>query len=134
MSSAIYELFSFTTPLTGLSIIVFKMSANIRAFLNMAPYCCAHCTEKFPRLKNKNKKSLLSLSNRQAFILWMGFPGGSVVTNTPTNEGDLSLIPESGRPLEGGHGSPLQFSCLGNPMDRGAWQTIVHEIKKESNL
>ena len=68
-----------------------------------------------------------------AFILWMGFPGGSVVTIPLTNEGDLSLIPESGRPLGGGHDSPLQFSCLGNPMDRGAWETIVHEIKKESN-
>ena len=92
--------------------------------------------------KKKKKKKTNSAFPKQliciylmdgAFILWMGFPGGSVVTIPLTNEGDLSLIPESGRPLGGGHDSPLQFSCLGNPMDRGAWETIVHEIKKESN-
>ena len=51
-----------------------------------------------------------------------------VVKNPPTNTGDTrdaSLIPGSGRSLGGGNGHPLQYSCLENPMDRGAWQATV---------
>ena len=51
-----------------------------------------------------------------------GFPGGSVVKNPPANAADLGSIPGSGRSLGEGNGSPLQYSCLGNPMDRGAWR------------
>ena len=54
-----------------------------------------------------------------------GFPGGTVVKNPPANEGnprDLGLKPGLGRPLEVGHGSQLQYSCLENSTDRGAWQ------------
>ena len=47
-------------------------------------------------------------------------PGCSVVTNPPANAGDGGLIPASGRSPGGGHGSPLQYSCLESPMDRGA--------------
>ena len=47
--------------------------------------------------------------------------------------GDLGLIPGSGRSLGGGHGNPLQYSCLENPMDRGAWWAIVHKVTKESD-
>ena len=46
---------------------------------------------------------------------------------------ETSLIPESGRSSGEGNGNPLQYSCLGNPMDRGAWGAIVHGITKESN-
>ena len=49
----------------------------------------------------------------------LGFPGGSVVKNLPANAGEVSWIP-----LREGHGNPLQYSCLGNPMDRGAWWAI----------
>ena len=61
----------------------------------------------------------------------MGFPGGSVVRNPPANAGstgDSSLIPGSGRYPGEGNGNPLQYSCLRNPRDRGAWQAIVHEV------
>ena len=54
-----------------------------------------------------------------------GFPGGSVVKNPSVNAGetgDTGLIPGSGRSLGGGHGNPLQYSCLENPVDRGAWR------------
>ena len=44
----------------------------------------------------------------------------------PTNAGDAGLIPGSGRSPGGGNGNPLQYSCLGHPMDRGAWQATVH--------
>ena len=49
-----------------------------------------------------------------------GFPGGSVIKNPPANSGDMWLIPWSGRSPGEGNGNPLQYSCLGNPMDRGA--------------
>ena len=53
-----------------------------------------------------------------------GFPGGSVVKNPPANAGDagdVGLILGSGRSPGGGNGNPLQYSCLQNSMDRGAW-------------
>ena len=55
----------------------------------------------------------------------MVFPGGSVVKNPPANVGDRSLISGSGRSPGEGNGDPLQYSCLENPMDRGAWQATV---------
>ena len=52
----------------------------------------------------------------------MGFLGGPLVENPPTNAGDLGSIPGSGSSPGEGNGSPLQYSCLGNPMDRGTWR------------
>ena len=57
----------------------------------------------------------------------LGYPGGSLVKNLPRDEGSN---PGLGRSPGGGHGNPLQYSCLENPMDRGAWWTIVHGITK----
>ena len=57
-------------------------------------------------------------------------PGGSVVKNSPANAGDARLIPGLGRSPGGGNGNPLQYSCLANPMDRGAWWAIVHRVAK----
>ena len=56
---------------------------------------------------------------------------GSVVKNPSANAGDAGLIPRLGRSPGGGHGNPLQYSCMGNPMDRGAWQARVHGVAKE---
>ena len=61
------------------------------------------------------------------------FPGGSVVKNLPANAGDardLDSIPGLERSLEVGNGNPLQYSCLKNPMDRGAWWAIIHGIQR----
>ena len=58
----------------------------------------------------------------------MGFPGGSVVKNLPANIGDMGLIPGLGRSPGEGNGNPLQYSCLGNSMDRGAWWATVHGV------
>ena len=55
-----------------------------------------------------------------------GFPSGSVEKNSPANARDASLIPGSGRSLGGGNGNPLQYSCLGNFMDRETWEATVH--------
>ena len=62
-----------------------------------------------------------------------GFPGGSVVKNIPVDAGDAgdtSSIPRCGSSPGGGNGNPLQYSCLENPKDRGAWQVIVHRVTK----
>ena len=63
----------------------------------------------------------------------MGFSGGTEVKNPPAYAGDIGLIPESGRFPGEGSDNPLQYSCLGNPMDRGAWWATVHGITKESD-
>ena len=57
----------------------------------------------------------------------MGFPGDSDGKESACNAGDLGLISESGRFPRGGHGNPLQYSCLENPMNRGA---VVHGVTK----
>ena len=66
-------------------------------------------------------------------VLGEGFPQWLSVKNPPANAGDVGSIPGSGRSPGEGNGNPLQYSCLGNPMDRGAWQTTVHEVTKESD-
>ena len=56
-----------------------------------------------------------------------------MVKNLSTNAGDIGdvgSIPGLGRSRGGGHGNPLQYSCLENPMDRGAWQATVHRVAK----
>ena len=58
----------------------------------------------------------------------MLFPVGPVVKNPPTNAGDTGSIPELGRSPGEGNGNLLQYSCLGNSMDRGAWETTVRGI------
>ena len=62
------------------------------------------------------------------------FPGGSDSKESTWNSGDLSLIPGSGRSPGGGHGNPLQYSCLENPMDRGAWRAVVRGVTKSRTL
>ena len=60
-----------------------------------------------------------------------GFPGGSAMKNPPANAGDTGLIPGSGRSPGAEHGNPFQCSCLGKPMDGGAWWAAVHRVTKE---
>jgi len=60
----------------------------------------------------------------------MGFPHSSLGKESACNAGDLGLIPGSGRSPGEGNGNLLQYSCLENPMDRGAWQATVHGVAK----
>ena len=60
----------------------------------------------------------------------MGFLDGSAIKNPPANAVDKGSIPGSGRSPGEGNGNPLQCSYLGNPMDRGAWQSTVHGVAK----
>ena len=55
---------------------------------------------------------------------------GSDGKESAYNAGDLALIPGLGRSPGGGHGNPLQYSCLENPMDTGAWRATVHGVAK----
>ena len=57
-----------------------------------------------------------------------------MVKNPPANAGDSGLISGSGRSPGEGNDNPLQYSCLGNPMNRGAWRAVVHGIIKESDI
>ena len=66
--------------------------------------------------------------------IFMGFPDGAVVKNLPASARDMGLMPDPGRSPGEGNGNPLQCFCLGNPMDRGAWQAIVHGIANESDM
>ena len=63
-------------------------------------------------------------------VRWRGLPGGSEVKASACNAGDLGSIPGSGRSPGEGNGNPLQYSCLENPMDRGAWWATVHGVAK----
>ena len=73
-------------------------------------------------------------SNASRYDLFPGFPDGAVVNNPPANAGgvgDEGSIPGPGRPLGGGNGNRLQYSCLENSTDRGAWQATVYGGNKE---
>ena len=76
------------------------------------------------------------ISNRETLLIYFKAWASQmalVVKNLPADAGDergVGSIPGSGRSLAGGHGNPLQYSCLGNPMDRGAWWATVHSVTK----
>ena len=62
------------------------------------------------------------------FKIFLGFLGGSDGKESGSNAGDLGSIPGPGRSPEEGNGYPLQYSCLENSMDRGAWWATVHGV------
>ena len=80
--------------------------------------------------------SLLENSSKlivKFLIFWDSLYGIGIVVNSPVNSGnvrDVGSTPGSGRSPGGGHSSPLQFSCLGIPMDRGAWRATIHGVAK----
>ena len=71
-------------------------------------------------------KNMLPVFQWQIF----GFSGGSDSKESAHDEGESDLIPGSGRSPGEGNGNQLQYSCLENSVDRGAWWTIVHEVKE----
>ena len=73
--------------------------------------------------------------NVYRFISFLkGFPGCSVVKNLPVNAGDTGSIPGLGRSPGEEDDNPLQYSGLGNPMDRGSWRAIIHGFAKELDM
>ena len=83
------------------------------------------------KAQNHAEMSVLTYFKKNWIIVNLGFPGDSAVKNPLCQAGDAGLIPGLGRPSGEGNGNPLQYSCLGNPMDRGAWQATVQKVTKE---
>ena len=79
---------------------------------------------------NENLQCIENIHMNGFKILLLGFPGGSDGKESACNVGDLGLIPGSGRFPGEGNDNPLQYSCLENPMDRGAWWASGHGIAK----
>ena len=73
----------------------------------------------------------MEFSGNNRFRISWGFPGGSVIKNPPANGGDAGSISWSGRSPGEVNGNPLQYSCLGNPMDKGGWWAAVHGVARE---
>ena len=68
--------------------------------------------------------------NLRRFVSKSDFPGGSDSKTSACNAGDLGSIPRWGRSPREGNGNPIQYSCLENPMDGGAWRATVHGVAK----
>ena len=84
-----------------------------------------------PQVRELRRCMALGTLRTLAFTLSeMGFPGDSDGKESACNVGDPDLIPGSRRSPGEGSGNPLQYSCLENPMDRGAWQTTVCGVVK----
>ena len=90
--------------------------------MGYSPRGCKHKVEKIQRFPKKLKAELLYLPTIA------GFPGSSNGKESACNAGDLGSILGLGRSSGEGNGNPLQYSCLGNPMDRGAWRATVHGV------
>ena len=78
------------------------------------------------------RQGLRYFASNLVFLFYpiLGFPGGSVVNNLPASAEDTGSIPGSGRSPGEGKGNPLQYSCLGNPMDRGALADYCPGLQK----
>ena len=92
--------------------------------------CCSN--DEFVMTPPKYSNILYVCSNLPVFSInfHLGFPGGSDGKESACYVGDLGLIPGLGRSPRGGHGNPLQYSCLENSMDREAWWNTVHGVTK----
>ena len=88
---------------------------------------------RFPQIFPGHRQALpemLTLAKQEQLMSNRGFPGGSNGEESACNAGDLGSIPGSGRSPGEGHGNPLQYPCLENPMDRGAWQATFSGVTK----
>ena len=98
------------------------------AWFHLCLYIC------FGNRENKQTKQINRyLWNLVTITKLLSFPGGSVDKESAGNAGDtrdVGSVPGSRRFLGGKHGNPLQYSCLGNPRDRGAWWATVHKVAK----
>ena len=96
------------------------------------------CHPKAAKICNNETEAVISgprLTEKGSLLFWHsvyveGFPDGSAGEETACNVGDTSLIPKLGRSAREGNGNPLQYSCLENSMDRGAWQATVLGVTK----
>ena len=82
------------------------------------------------RLWGRTESDMTEVTQQQQHPSQRGFPGGSVMKNLLANTGDSGSIPGLGRSPGEGNGDPLQYLCLENLMDRGAWWTADHRVAK----
>ena len=90
--------------------------------------CLIACFPENTLLLGQDHSHLGGKENRVECNLWRASLVAQKVKNLPASAGDLGSIPGWGRSPGGGHGNPLQCSCLENPMDRGAWRAAVHGV------
>ena len=113
--------------------LCYKPEIGQKDFLFLLPWLtlficsCRMCCLYVPGTTTFDFKHFFHLMNT---ISTLGFCGGSLEKNLPSKAGDVGSIPMSGRSPGEGNGSSLQYSCLGNPMDRGDWHTTVHGVEK----
>ena len=95
------------------------------------PSIYAYHLQNFPSVEMENlcEGQRWSLASRLSGVI-MGFPGDTDTKESACNARNLGSIPGLGRSPGEGNGNPLQYSCLENPMDRGAWRATVHEVTK----
>ena len=101
---------------------------------NAAYDATSHCRTQRACQLGRGQSLLNTVSQQIKTLSYIrGFPSGTVVKNLPANVGgerDTGAIPRLGRFLGEGNGNPLLYSCLGNPLDRGAWQATVQGVSK----
>ena len=88
--------------------------------------------ESTSKLLSRGFHSLVLMNIFWVPVIHKGFPGASAVMNPLANSVDVGSIPGLGRSSGVGNGKPLQYSCLGKPLDRGAWWATVHGVTKDS--
>ena len=111
-----------------------KLDFYVVIFIEFSPFgfvicVCAHRSIPPSEVKNCFLSVLLEFNVFTCnYLIYVGFPGSSVVKNPPAKEGDAGLIPGLRRSPGKGNGNPLEYSCLENPLDREGWQVTVHEV------
>ena len=101
----------------------------------MCPFIhCIHCSQMSLLLQLDYEHHMNNSYHLSSLFEYLGFPGGSEVKASACNAGDLGSIPGSGKSPGEGNGNPLQYSCLENPMDGGAWWAYISPWgRKESD-
>ena len=114
---------SFHWIWASVDFVSFYLFTANRLFLLLL---CPRNTLALEALTNISEGSLVHFLLNSLWVLTSGFPSGSVGKESTCNARDWGSIPGLGRSPREGNGNPLQYSCLENPMDRGAWQATVH--------
>ena len=109
-----------------------RENSSLNSVLPLASQVILNIGPEQPHLNASMARDSDQCGNWESPILLLGFPSGSVVNNLPASAGDIDVgsSPGSGRFPGGGNGNPLQYSCLENPKDGGAWWATVHRVAK----
>ena len=117
-----YALLQWIFPTQGSNQHLLDVLHRQMGSLPLAPKC--------PKMTPISSLWAKSICLRDEISVSWGSPSNSDSKESTCNAGDLGLIPGLGRSAEEGHSNPLQYSCLENPMDRGAWQATIHRVEQ----